>query len=376
MFIYEVPCKVIFGEGVSAQVGELSKSLNAKNVLVVYDKGVKSAGIVDPILQSLKDFNLNVNVFDNVMPNPTVEIVNEAVAFAKNLSIDLIVAIGGGSSMDSAKAINIMLTNEGTIEKYEGLDTLECETLPLIAIPTTSGTASEVTTFSIITDTKAHKKMIIGGKYVGATIALADPNLTLKLPPSITAATGMDAMTHAIEAYLSPVASPLTDVNAIKALDFIYNNLEECVKNGENSKVRGDVMLGSILAGFAFSSAYLGLAHGIAHPLGAHFNIAHGTANAIVLPYVVEFNGETVPEKVCDIGKAMGLDNKNISVDYVVTKIKELNKKIGIPTLSEIGITKSDFDLIAKATLQEASLHTNPRKTEYDDVINILEKAF
>lgn len=376
MFIYEVPCKVIFGDGVSAQVGELSKSLNAKNVLVVYDKGVKSAGIVDPILEAIKASDLKIYEFDKVMPNPTVEIVNEAVEFAKDLSIDLIVAIGGGSSMDSAKAINIMLTNEGPIEKYEGLDTLENETLPLIAIPTTSGTASEVTTFSIITDTKAHKKMIIGRKYVGATIALADPNLTLKLPPAITAATGMDAMTHAIEAYLSPVASPLTDVNAIKALDFIYNNLEECVKNGENPKARGAVMLGSILADFAFSSAYLGFAHGIAHPLGAHFNIAHGTANAVVLPYVVEFNGKTVPEKVCDIGKAMGLDNKDISVDYVVSKIKELNKNIGIPTLSEIGIKKSDFDLIANATLQEASLNTNPRKVEYDDVIKILEKAF
>jgi alcohol dehydrogenase len=302
-FQFGVPSFINFGEGCSKDVGQALVGMGVKSVFCVYDMGVKKAGITDNIIAILKDAGLNVTEYDGVLPNPPDTLVEEAAQIAKSANVDAIVAIGGGSAIDCAKAINILLTNPSPINQYDGLGLVKNPTKPLIAIPTTAGTASEVTGFSIVTDTTVLKKMVIGGPFVGATMAFADPLLTVGMPPAITASTGMDALTHAIEAYYSVIASPLTDVNALKGISLIYGSLEEATNNGSNIQARTDMLLGSMVAGIAFNSAVLGLAHAIAHPLSVHCGLPHGVANAAVLSYVIEYNAVEAPEKQKILGK-------------------------------------------------------------------------
>lgn len=377
-FMYSIPSVVNFGEGASKKIGEMVMGFGAKKVLCVYDLGVKN--LAGEIVHILQESGLTVIAFDGVLPNPPDTIVEEAARTAKEANVDIIVAVGGGSSMDCAKAINILLTNPSPINQYDGLNLVKNPTKPLIAIPTTSGTGSEVTSFTIITDTTRLKKMVIGGQFVGATVALADPLLTLGLPPAVTAATGMDALTHAVEAYVSKGASIPTDVNALKAISLIAENLVEATNNGSNIEARTNMLLGSMMAGFAFNSAVLGLVHSIAHPLSVHCGLPHGVANACGLPHVMEYNAEVVPDRTIDIGVAMGLELEGLSKEEAVTKViaavKELSAKVKIPTLKEAGVQKEQFDRIAEDAMQEISTLFNPRETTKEEIIEILEKAY
>jgi alcohol dehydrogenase len=379
-FQFGVPSFITFGEGCTKNLGQTLVGMNAKNVLCVYDMGVKKAGITDSIIADLLASGLNVVEFDGVLPNPPDTLVEEAAQMARGANIDATVAIGGGSAIDCAKAINILLTNPSPINQYDGLGLVKNPTKPLIAIPTTAGTASEVTGFSIVTDTTRLKKMVIGGPFVGAAMAFADPLLTVGMPPAITASTGMDALTHAIEAYYSVIASPLTDVNALKAISLIYGSLEEATNNGSNIQVRTDMLLGSMLAGIAFNSAVLGLVHAIAHPLSVHCGLPHGVANAAPLAYVIEFNAVEAPEKTKDIGLAMGLNLAGLkdaeASKAVVDAVKKLARDLKIPTLKEAGVKKEDFDRVADDALKEISLLFNPRKATKEDILAILELAF
>lgn len=379
-FQFGIPSVVTFGEGSTKNIGEMINGLGGKKVFCVYDMGVKKAGIVEGIVNTMKESGLEVVEFDGVLPNPPDTLVEEAAEKAKKVDVDVLVAIGGGSSMDCAKAINILLTNPSPINQYDGINLVKNPTKPLIAIPTTSGTGSEVTAFSIVTDTKRVKKMVIGGQFVGATFALADPLLTVGMPPAITASTGMDALTHAIEAYVSKGAMIPTDINALKGIELIYNNLAEATMNGKNVEARTNMLLGSMLAGYAFNSAVLGLVHSIAHPLSAHCGLPHGVANACGLPYVMEFNAEVVPEKTKDIAIAMGLDVEGLSVveaaKEAVNAVKVLSKEIGIPTLKETGVDREKFDRVAEDALKEISTIFNPREATKEDVLRILELAY
>lgn len=375
MLKFEVPSQVIFGRSIIGKIGNIAREINTSNALIICDQGVKVAGIVTPVIQSLENDGIVVRVFDQVTANPSDNLVTEIAEFAKRSPIDVLVAVGGGSAIDAAKAVNVLLANPGPIQLYEGMNRVKSETLPLISIPTTAGTGSEVTSFSIITDSVNSRKMVIGGRYVGSRIAILDPELTLKLPAEITAATGMDALTHAIEAHFSTISSAMTDVNALKAIELLYLNLEIATKKGTDINARENVMLGSLLAGFAFNSAVLGLAHAIAHPLGALFHVPHGVANAMVLPYTVSFNGQKCKEKVVNICKAMGLESEGVTADYLEQKILELNQKIEIPRLRQY-IDRSDFSALVEETLKESSLLTNPRKVEGKDILAILESAF
>jgi alcohol dehydrogenase class IV len=379
-FQFGIPSFVTFGEGCTDGIGEMVQGLGGKRVFCVYDKGVKSAGIVDGIVDKMKSAGIEVIEYDKVLPNPPDTLVEEAAELARKADIDVMVAIGGGSAMDCAKAINILLTNPSPINQYNGINLVKFPTKPLIAVPTTSGTGSEVTAFSIITDTTNIKKMVIGGQFVGATFALADPLLTVGLPSKITASTGMDALTHAIEAYVSKGAMIPTDVYSLKAIDLIFNSLAEATLNGSNIQARTDMLLGSMLAGFAFNSAVLGLVHSIAHPLSAHCGLPHGVANAVGLPHVMAFNAEVVPERTKDIALAMNLDVVGLSpVDaskVAVEKIKALSKEISIPSLKELGIDKDIFPTIAKDAIAEISTMFNPRSATEEDVMAILELAY
>lgn len=379
-FMFGIPSFVHFGAGVAGKLGAIASGMGAKKVFVVYDKGVKAAGIVDGLLASLNAAGIATEEFDGVQPNPTDVLVEEAATLARAASVDAVVAIGGGSAIDVAKAINILLSNPSPISRYEGINAVSIPCKPLIAIPTTAGTASEVTAFSVVTDTMRTKKMVIGGQFVGATLALADPLLTVGMPPQITAATGMDALTHAIEAYVSKAAMVPTDVMALKAIELISQNLAQAFAHGTDIEARSGMLLGSMLAGFAFNSAVLGLTHSIAHPLGAHCHLPHGIANAIGLPFVMEFNALVVPERFRDIAVAMGIDVAGMSdveaAQSAVVKVKGLNKVLGIPTLSACGVGRDMFDRLAEDALQEAATFFNPREASKEDVLAILEQAY
>jgi len=379
-FQFTVPSQVIFGEGSSLKAGEIAVHSGAKKVFLVYDRGVEGAGLLTDIKKSLEDAELGIVPFGDVVPNPTTAQAEEAAEIARSEKVDAIVAIGGGSPIDVAKAVNILLTNPSPIQLYEGPNQVKNPTKPLIAIPTTAGTSSEVTVVSVLVDVAATRKMVILGNHVGADYALIDPKLTVSMPPAITAATGMDALTHAIESYVSNNASPITRTCSLEAARLIYKHLPIAVADGKNMEARTGMMLACVIGGFAFSNADLGLVHGIAHTLSAYFNLAHGMANAAVLPYVTEFNTEVASEDIKRLGEAMGLpvaalDSKQ-GAAQVVEAVKDLTQKIGIPPLHNLGVAENALEMLADETMNEFVLTFNPRKPSKEDVLDILKKAF
>lgn len=379
-FEFKLASHIIFGQNSIKKLPELIKELDAKHVLLVYDSGVKAAGISDIVEQKIKEADVEPVIFDGVIPNPTDEVVEEAAKQAAAASIDMIVAVGGGSAIDLAKAVNILLTNPGPIDQYAGMDQVKNLTKPLIAIPTTAGTSSEITDVIALINTEKVCKYVIIGKNVPATHAIVDPEFTKTMPASVTAATGMDAITHAIESYVSVMSNPITEFQSLKGLEILSKNIERAVKEPENMEAREQMMLGCVITGFAFTNANLGLVHGIAHTLSAHFQLPHGMANAAVLPYVVKFNAAAVPEKMTQIARALDLEttgNAEDDTNAVVEKLKILEAAIGIQSLKEQGVPEDAFDMLAEDVLKEPVLGFNPRKDiTKDEVIGLLKEAY
>ncbi|MCI8895283.1 MAG: iron-containing alcohol dehydrogenase [Lachnospiraceae bacterium] len=380
MFNFFVKSNIVFGRGAVEQLPDMIKGYGMQHVMVVYDAGVKAAGIAEQVMAQVEKAGVASTVFDGVIPNPTNEVVEEAAAIAKEKKIDGFVAVGGGSSIDLAKAINVLMTNPGKIGEYGGMNMVKNDCLPLIAIPTTAGTSSEITNVSALIDTeKVIKYVVIDNKIVASDV-ICDPDFTKTMPAGVTAATGMDAITHAVESYISNMATPLTGYNSLEALKIFREYLPRAVKDGSDMEAREQMMLGCIIAGFAFSNANLGLVHGIAHTLSAHFGLAHGMANATVLPYVMEYNAASCPEKMVDMAKAIGLPVTGSQEEdmYLLSKdLLAMTKELGIKTLSEQGIEKKDFDMLADDVLKEPVLGFNPRQNiTKEDVLAILEKAF
>lgn len=374
-----VSSNVVFGKDAAKKLPEILKEYKAKNVMVVYDAGVKMAGIATKVLGEIEKADVKVTVFDGVIPNPTNEVVEEAAEIAKKENIDVFVAVGGGSSIDLTKAVNILMTNPGPIGQYGGIGMVKEDVLPLIAIPTTAGTSSEITNVVALTDTEAVCKYVIIDNKIVADRVIADPEFTCTMPPSVTAATGMDAITHAVESYISNMATPLTEYHSLKGLQIFYENLPKAVADGNDMHAREQMMLGCIIAGFGFSNANLGLVHGIAHTLSAHFHLAHGMANATVLPYVMEYNADSCPEKMVELAKAIQLPvSGNLDEDKLLLskELLKLTKTLGIKTLSEQGIKEEDLSMLADDVLKEPVLGFNPKQgVTKEDVLNILHKA-
>lgn len=375
-----VKSNITFGRGAVEQLAELLKRYEIKNLMVVYDGGVKAAGIAEKVLAQVEKAGVEATIFDEVIPNPTNEVVEKAAAIAKTAKVDGFVAVGGGSSIDTAKAINVLMTNPGTIGEYGGMNMVKNPCLPLIAIPTTAGTSSEITNVSALIDTEKVVKYVVIDNNIVASDVIADPELTKTAPAGVTAATGMDAITHAVESYISNMATPLTEYNSLKGLQILHANVAKVVKDGSDMDAREQMMLGCIITGFGFSNANLGLVHGIAHTLSAHFGLAHGMANATVLPYVMEFNADSCPEKMVELAKAINLPVAgNMDEDkYLLAKeLKKLTTELKIKTLSEQGIEKKDFDMLAEDVLKEPVLGFNPRQNvTKEEILAILEKAF
>lgn len=379
-FDFFVKSDIVFGRDSVKKLPEIIRGYHAKKVMLVYDAGVKVAGIADKVLENMKKANIEIVIFDKVIPNPTNQIVEEAAQMAQDAGVDVFVAVGGGSSIDLTKAVDILMTNPGPISQYGGIGMVKNELLPLIAIPTTAGTSSEITNVSALIDTeKVVKYVVIDNKLVPSKVII-DPEFTKTMPASVTAATGMDAITHAVESYISNMATPLTEYNSLQGLKIIYDNLPTAVKDGSDMDAREQMMLGCVITGFGFLNANLGLVHGIAHTLSAHFQLAHGMANATVLPYVMAYNADSCPEKMVELAKAIGLPvsgclekDKNLLSEELL----RLTKKLGIKTLSEQGIKEEDFDMLAEEVLHEPVLGFNPKQgITKEDVLAILRKAF
>lgn len=358
------------------QVGELG----FKKALIVTDKVLGQIGIVKKVTDVLDNKNIEYAIYDETKPNPTVKNVNDGLALLKEKECDFVISLGGGSAHDCAKGIALLATNGGEIKDYEGVDKSKKPQLPMVGINTTAGTGSEMTLFAIITDEERHIKMALVDKHLTPIIAVNDPMLMLAMPKSLTAATGMDALTHAIEAYVSTSATPITDACAEKAIELISNYLVNAVENGEDVEARDMMAYAEYLAGMAFNNASLGYVHAMAHQLGGFYNLPHGVCNAILLPHVQEYNKATSASRLAKIAKIMGGNIEGLTdeqgADLCIDMIKSLSQTVGIPEgLGVLGVKESDFETLATNALKDACSLTNPRKGNLEEVMAIFKKA-
>jgi alcohol dehydrogenase len=375
-----IPTVTLMGVGAHKQVGEQARVLGGKKALIVTDKGLNSLGVADKIKALVEEAGVKAVIYDGAEPNPTDKNVHDGLDIFKKNNCDMIISLGGGSSHDCAKGIGILATNGGNIRDYEGIDKSSKPMPPFIAVNTTAGTASEMTRFCIITNTDTKVKMAIVDWRVTPNVAINDPLLMVGKPPALTAATGMDALTHAVEAYVSTIATPVTDACALMAIKLISENLRGAVANGENLEARDKMAYAEYLAGMAFNNASLGYVHAMAHQLGGFYNLPHGVCNAILLPAVEEFNMLANLKRFRDIAVAMGENVEGLSdreaADVAIQSIRKLSADIGIPSgLKELGVKESDFEIMAKNAMKDACSFTNPRVATLEDVINIFRNA-
>lgn len=336
--------------------------------------------MADQVKGLIQEAGLDVVIFDGAEPNPTDRNVEDGLKVWKENGCDALVSLGGGSSHDYAKGIGLVAANGGKIHDYEGVDKSSNPFVPFVAVNTTAGTASEMTRFCIITDTSRKVKMAIVDWRVTPAVSINDPELMVGMPPSLTAATGMDALTHAIEAYVSTDANPLTDSAALMAIEIISEYLPKAVANGSNMEAREKMAYAQFLAGMAFNNASLGYVHAMAHQLGGYYNLPHGVCNAILLPHVEQFNLIAAPERFRDIAVAMGENIDGLSVNEAAQKaieaIKRLSTSIGIPSgLAELGVKEEDFEIMATNAQKDATHLTNPRKATLEEIMQIFKNA-
>lgn len=380
-FAFFAPQKTRFGPGVIKEVGEQVVLLGGTKVLVVSDPGLREAGIVDRVLDIIREQGVEARVFDSVVANPMDDDCAKGAAFAKEMGADVVVGLGGGSSMDTAKTIAVLLTHGGEPKDYFGADTLSKPIAPLICAPTTSGTGSEVTPFAVITDSKTRVKMNILDSRVVPLASFVDPELTVSMPPGLTASTGMDALTHAIEAYTCNLANPLTDALALKAIAIIAASLRKAVQNGADLEARTQMALGSLIAGYAFGNADVGGVHCMAEAIGGFYDTPHGVANSVFLPIVTEFNVPSDVQKHADIAVAMGVDTSGLSPDEAaaaaVQAIRDLARDLEIPRFRDLkGVKESDFETLAKLAAANVSAESNPRPAGEKEYLELFRKAW
>jgi alcohol dehydrogenase len=376
-----MPATVLVGEGATIKLGEEMQRLNVKRALIVTDKDLVRLGLTVTTVNSLERVGIEVWVFDNVLSDPTEEMVYDGLRMAKEKDVDVIVGIGGGSPIDVAKAISIMVTNEGDISDYEGVDKVKNNRLPLVAIATTAGTGTEVTSAAVITNVKQNKKMVIIDRALIPDIAVVDPRLTLGIPPRVTAATGFDVLSHAIEAYCSVNSITISNALSHRAVMLVANNLRKAVGNGQNIEARHRMSVASLIAGIAFSNVGLGACHSTAHQIGTMYDLPHGVANAIMLPAVMEFNSLVRPDKMKEIAAAMGERVENLTdreaAKVAVRSVRELAEDLGLPTrLSEVGGKEEDFSEMARQAFEDPTLAANPRKASVEDIIKLYKAVW
>ena len=375
-----IPSVTLMGVGSANEIGAKSAELGAKKVMIVTDAGLNKMGVAAKIAENIKAAGVEVLIYDGAEPNPTDKNVHDGVKVYVDNKCDFIVSLGGGSSHDCAKGIGLVTAGGGHIRDYEGVNKSKVPLTPLIAINTTAGTASEMTRFCIITNTDTHVKMAIVDWRVTPLVAIDDPVLMLGKPPALTAATGMDALTHAVEAYVSTIATPITDACAEKAIRLIADWLRPAVALGSNIQARDMMCYAQYLAGMAFNNASLGYVHSMAHQLGGFYNLPHGVCNAILLPAVCDYNMIACPDRFAEIAAFMGVETTGMSVTEAaaagIESIRELSASIGIPAgLKDLKVKEEDFKVMAENAKKDACQLTNPRSATLDQVIGIFKAA-
>ena len=372
-----------FGAGSRKVIAEEVAKRGYKKALIVTDKDLIKFGVADQVIAVLKDANIPYEIFDEVKPNPTVKNVKAGIAAFQAAGADFMIAIGGGSSMDTSKAIGIIINNPefSDVVSLEGVANTKKKSVPVIALPTTAGTAAEVTINYVITDEENVKKMVCVDPNDIPTLAIIDPELMLSMPRGLTASTGMDALTHAIEGLITLGAWEMSDMFETKAIEMIAKWLRKAVENPSDIEARDGMATAQYIAGMAFSNVGLGLVHGMAHPLGAYYDIPHGVANALLLPFVMEYNKEAAKAKYRTIAEAMGVDTSSMSddeaADAAVKAVKDLAIRVRIPQhLSEIGVPESGLPTLAQAAFNDVCTPGNPRQTNVEEILAIYKKAF
>ncbi|HAE6204391.1 TPA_asm: L-threonine dehydrogenase [Salmonella enterica subsp. diarizonae serovar 50:l,v:z35] len=351
-----------------------------RRTLIVTDAMLAKLGMAGDIQKALQERDIFSVIYDGTQPNPTTSNVAAGLKLLKENGCDSVISLGGGSPHDCAKGIALVAANGGDIRDYEGVDRSAKPQLPMIAINTTAGTASEMTRFCIITDEERHIKMAIVDKHVTPLLSVNDSSLMVGMPKSLTAATGMDALTHAIEAYVSVAATPITDACALKAVTMIAENLIVAVEEGSNAQAREAMAYAQFLAGMAFNNASLGYVHAMAHQLGGFYNLPHGVCNAVLLPHVQVFNSQVAAARLRDCAAAMGVDVSGMSeaegAQACVAAIRQLSQKVNIPAgLRELNVKEEDIPVLATNALKDACGLTNPIQATHDEIVEIYHAA-
>nr|WP_205665635.1 L-threonine dehydrogenase [Anoxybacter fermentans] len=379
-FRFFMPPVSLMGPGCLKDLGKEIVNLGLKKALIVTDKVLVQIGLVNQLTEVLTSEGIEYVIYDGTQPNPTVKNVEDGLKMLKENNCDFLISFGGGSPHDCAKGIGIVATNGGSIKDYEGVNKSTKPMLPLVAVNTTAGTASEMTRFCIITDEERHVKMAIVDWHTTPILAVNDPLLMVGMPKSLTAATGMDALTHAIEAYVSTEATPVTDACALMAIELISKYLRRAVENGEDYEARDKMAYAEFLAGMAFNNASLGYVHAMAHQLGGFYDLPHGVCNAVLLPHVQRFNAKVVPERFINIARAMGENVEGLSAEEAAKKaieaIVKLASDIGIPSgLKELGVKEEDIKTLSENALKDACGLTNPKQASLEEIMEIYKQA-
>ena len=376
-----IPPVNLMGAGCLRDAAKAIQSYGFRKALIVTDLPLVRLGLVGNVRDLLASHGVDTLVFHGVQPNPTTKNVADGLKQLRDNDCDFVISLGGGSPHDCAKGIALVAANGGTIKDYEGLDQSAKPQLPLVAINTTAGTASEMTRFCIITDEERHVKMAIVDRNVTPLLSVNDPELMVGMPKGLTAATGMDALTHAIEAYVSTAANPITDACAIKAMELISQNLRQAVSDGKDLTARENMAYAQFLAGMAFNNASLGFVHAMAHQLGGFYDLPHGVCNAVLLPHVQTFNASVCAARLTDVAHALGADVRGLSPEEgaqaAIAAIRTLAKDVEIPAgLRDLGAKLDDIPILATNALKDACGFTNPRKADQGQIEEIFRNAF
>ncbi len=381
-FTVSQPTQIQFGAGAIANLANTVKTFNGSNVFLVIDPSLVRAGLIKPITAPLKKAKIPFTVYDKIDPEPGLELADKGTKIARKAGCDCVVGVGGGSAMDVAKAIAILLTNGGKAVDYLGLGLIKKAGVPKIMVPTSSGTGAEVTFTAVFINEKTGSKGGMNGDPLYPDAAILDPELTLSLPPHVTAFTGIDALTHALEAYTSTQAHIISEIYSLEAISLIAENLPAAYANGDNLAARSAMLMGSLLGGKALATAGVGLVHAMAYPMGGMFGIPHGLANAVLLPYVIDYNLIGDIEKFAVLAQVLGQNTDDLtlreSASLCVEALFDLNDDVGIPaTLKDLDIPFDSIPEMAEIALTVTRpVENNPRQPSLDDVIAIYETAF
>ncbi len=374
-FSFELPTKIEYGVGAVGGLADVLKILNAASVLLVTDNGVVSSGLLERIIDQLEAHKLKWKIFDGVEPNPKDYNVQQGADIASRFGPDCLVALGGGSPIDCAKAMAVVVRQGGAVRDYEGPNKIGADVLPLIAIPTTAGTGSEVTFSSVITDSREKFKFSIKDCRIAPRVAMVDPEMTLTMPPELTASTGMDALTHAIEGFTARASEPIADAAALYAVELISTYLRTAVSDGSNLEARAGMLMGSVLAGIAFSHSDVAAVHCVAEALGGKYDAPHGVCNAVVLPAVMAYNMEYCKGRYARIAAAMGLACQGVDAgaQEAVKAVQKLACDVHLPEFSSLGVHENDLEELAFNSFKNGSNIDNPRPMTQADYLKLFQ---